>query len=470
MKILLVQPFKEPGLYGDSYPPVGLGYLATSLRKSNHSVEILDCLKDNFNYDGFLDNVEKSSADVVAFNLFSISVPFVKKMIDLIKDKMPEKIIILGGPHVSSLPGRIYDYFKNIDFAIRGEGEVPLRMLVDSIDKKKSNLRDIPGLIYKEGVDEICNPPYFAKNVDEYGFPAWDLINPKEYFKFLSVGQHSVPVFFSRGCPCPCTFCAAKVTSGQNLRRRSMDHIFQELCILQKDYDVKRFIIEDEGFGVTKQFIMEFCKRVKQENIKALFSMGVGMRLDIIDEELLTTMAESNFEKTIVLGIESGSERMLKLMKKNTNLKMIWEKVNLMKKMGFEPTGYFILGYPTETKKEMEKTIKLALSLPITEASFTAFQPLPGTEATKLLMENNELPEDFDFTVLAQNKVTYAPEGITIGELERIRKSAILRCYLRPKTLLRYLSSFNMIKFALNKFISIFFKNNLVDLAKKDNA
>lgn len=452
----------DPGLSRQSYPPIGLGYLASALRKTGHSVYILDCLKNNYNYDSFIRNVRKILPDLVGISLFSISVPYVDKMISMIKNEIHNVIIILGGSHVSSLPEKILNHFKKADFAIRGEGEVPIRRLADNLEHKNKNFSEIPGLIYRKNGEILMNNPYFAKNVEEYDFPAWDLINPREYFKYLWMGPNTVPIFFSRGCPFPCTFCAAKVTSGRMLRRRSLDHIFKELNLLQKNYNIKRFIIEDEGFGVSKKFLMDFCERVKVENFRAKFAMGVGMRLDILDRELLECMKKSNFERTIALGIESGSERVLKMMKKRTDLKLIWEKVNLMNEMGFEPTGYFILGYPDETKEEMNKTIQLALKLPIREASFTAFQPLPGTEATKILIKNEELPEDFNFTALAQNKVTYAPRGMSLKELEYIRKMAILRFYLRPKILVRYFKSFNNFIYTLKKTYAVFLETNTI--------
>jgi len=155
-------------------------------------------------------------------------------------------------------------------------------------------------------------------------------------------------------------------------------------------------------------------------------------------------------------------------MKKQINLSLVWEKVKLMNKMGFEPNSYFIVGYPSETKEEIEKTIKLALKLPIREASFTAFQPLPATEATNKLIESGELSADYDFAAVAQNKVTYAPQGMTIDELEKIRKRAILRFYLRPRTLLRYFRSFHSFIYAFKKVIAVFFKINVAKEKQKD--
>ncbi len=465
MRVLLVQPFKDFGLFGESYPAIGLGYLATAVRKDGHEVSILDCLKDAHDYDRFINKVKEVSPDVVGITLFSISIPFVKKMVSLIKDQLPDVKVILGGPHVSSLPYKILNNFERVDFAVRGEGEISLRKLLNSFDTGSNNFKDIPGLIYRQDGQIVVNEPYFPENIEEYDFPAWDLINPSQYFKYLSLGLNTVPVFFSRGCPFSCTFCAAKVTSGQRLRRRGLDHIFDELYLLQNEYGIKRFVIEDEGFGVNKKFIMDFCQRVKEEGLKASFALGVGMRLDIIDEELLKTMKEAGFEKTIVLGIESGSERILKLMKKQINLNMVWDKVNLMNRMGYEPNGYFILGYPGETREEMEQTIQLALNLPIREASFTAFQPLPATEATNELIRKKELPQDYDFTIVAQNKVVYAPGDMTTEELEELRKKAIKKFYLRPKTLLRYFKSINSFKYASKKVIAVFFSKNVAGKA-----
>lgn len=463
MKVLLVQPFKDFGLSGESYPPIGLGYLATAIRKDGHNPVILDCLKDDYDYPKFIAKVKELSPQVIGINLFSISVIFVKQMIDLIKDQMPNVIVVLGGPHVSSLPEKVLTYFKKADFAIRGEGEVPLRKLLQTLKLGQTDFSSVPGLIYRQGEDIKINQAYFAANIEDYGFPAWDLIKPQEYFRYLSLGPDSVPVFFSRGCPFSCTFCAAKVTSGQQLRRRGISHILEELKLLQSQYGIKRFVIEDEGFGVNKKFITDFCVSIKKGKIKAQFAFGVGIRLDVVDEELLNTIKEANFEKTIVLGIESGSERILKLMKKQSNLDLIWDKVKLMDKLGFEPNGYFILGYPSETRQEMQATINLALRLPIREASFTAFQPLPATEATNELIRNKELPVDYDFTLVSQNKVVYAPLNMTPEELEKIRKRAILRFYLRPRTLLRYFRSLHDLKYAFKKLVAVFFKDNLLD-------
>jgi radical SAM superfamily enzyme YgiQ (UPF0313 family) len=167
--------------------------------------------------------------------------------------------------------------------------------------------------------------------------------------------------------------------------------------------------------------------------------MGVGMRLDQVDEALLSLMQKVNVEKVIPLGIESGSERILQLMRKNSNLALVREKVRLMDSMGFKPGGYFIIGYPTETREEILQTVRLALELPLHQAAFANFLPLPGTPATRMLQENGELPLDFDFAAIDGAAVPYAPKGMTPAELQSLKRWANIRFYLRPRIFVEFL-------------------------------
>jgi radical SAM superfamily enzyme YgiQ (UPF0313 family) len=441
MKILLVQPFKDTALGHVSFPPVGLGYLASAARRAGfHEVRIYDCLKDAQDYRDFMQEVKSYNPDLVGINLFSIASQCVKQMIEDIK-WLTGSMVVLGGPHVSSLPERVFNDFPGIDYAIRGEGERPFQELIQG---KMTNR---------------INEPYFSDNPDEYYTPAWDLIDPQSYFKYPNILPKSAPVFFSRGCPYSCTFCAAKITSGQRVRWRNWDNIWEELCMLRGKHRVRNFVIEDEGFGTSKEKIMEFCQRFGKIGF-GKFAMGTGMRLNIIDQELLSAMKKANFHRVISVGIESGSQRILDFIRKGTDLKLIRDKVSLMDEMGFYPSGNFILGFPTETREEIRETIDLAFKLPLREVSFTALQPLPGTELTKYMQLTKELPEGFDFTKIVPNAVTYAPKGMTCLELEEIRKRAILKFHLIPRHLLWYLFSWRRFKFAVIKFVTVILRRN----------
>jgi radical SAM superfamily enzyme YgiQ (UPF0313 family) len=149
-------------------------------------------------------------------------------------------------------------------------------------------------------------------------------------------------------------------------------------------------------------------------------------------------------------------------MKKNLSLDEVREKVSLLNECGFRPIGYFILGFPGETKDDLNKTLQLALELDLCAAAFTPFAPMPGTEATEKLVNSGELAADFDFTSVKSDVVTYAPQGMKRQELDEFRKFALLKFNLRPKQFLYYLSSYNGFKFALVKFFNLFIKGRQV--------
>jgi len=149
-------------------------------------------------------------------------------------------------------------------------------------------------------------------------------------------------------------------------------------------------------------------------------------------------------------------------MRKGTNQQLIREKITLLDKMGFHPCAYVILGYPTETREEMEATIRMTLELPFRQASYMCFMPLPGTEATEQLIESGELPKDFDYSKLVGGAIAYAPKGMTVAELQDIRRKAILRFFWRPRILWGMMTSWREIVSMVRRLWRIYGKDRTV--------
>ncbi|MBU0957482.1 MAG: B12-binding domain-containing radical SAM protein [Nanoarchaeota archaeon] len=450
--MLLVIPVREEENHY-IVPPLGLGYLATALRKEKFSVDILDCSREGLDYKGFEKRIRKLNPKIIGIQVFSYDVNPVKKAIKIIKKIDSEIKIILGGAHPTSEPNEIFNQFPEIDYAFKGESEEGLPMIVNYLLKNKEvNFSKVPGLIWKEGKKIIINEQTYDVDLDKYGFPAWDLINPKLYKNAAQGGlvgsEKYAPMTTSRGCPFQCTYCTVHIMSGRRIRYRSVKHVIDEMKLLKDEFGVDEIHIIDDAFTTNKARVHEFCDELIKQKMNIKFTFPNGIRLDTLDKEILLKMKKAGLQDFNV-GIESGSDKILKDMKKSLTTKIIEEKTKLIKECGLNANGFFIIGYPTETREDILKTIKFSKKIPLKKAQFSMFKTYPNTEITNKLIEEGKL-EELDYDNFIFYKVGYVPEGLTAKEMKKLQRKAFLGFYLRPKILwgmLKDINSFEQIKF-----------------------
>lgn len=471
MKILLVAPYKKSYLGLAKFPPIGLGYLATSLRRRGYDVKILDCLKENIDSDGYRNYIIKDKPDVVGVNSWSCAVKEVNEILKMTKEIDNGITTIVGGPHPSAIPNDAMDFFTDADYGFKGEAEIGLPMLMDKLgNKKEIDIKQIPGLIWRKNGKWNVNEQIFYEDLDSFDYLSWDLIRPEEYSQpgTITFGN-TAPIITTRGCPYLCTFCSPHLIAGHRLRLRSAENIMQEIKLLRDNYGIKRIAIMDENFTLNKNHAISLCNRIIKERLDMEFSLPNGVRLDTLDEELLGLMRKSGFVPNIAVGIESGSERILKMIKKHLGKETVKEKINLMRRFGFRPIGYFILGFPTESINEMYETLRFAKELKLYRAAFSPLLVLPGTEIYNQLKNNGGLPLDYDFSSLSTDRIIYAPASLTLKDFEKIRKHIVLRFNLQPRVIFDYIHDLNSFIFALFKFTSIFLRRNKTDATSKCN-
>ncbi len=458
MKFLLVAPPKR-GIAGrEEAVPIGLGYLATTLRKIGHEPDLQDCVINRWDSARLLAYIAQTKPDIVGVTVYSQALRNVKEILDKIREQNPEIITIVGGPHPSAVPGHALKYLNNADYGINGEGEIPLKHLMTILEKRTKNPEDVPGLIWREKEFIRWNPKIEYDNLDELGFPAWDLINPSRYFDSPDYKGKTTAIHTSRGCPYGCGFC---VKLGRKLRYHNIERVYEQIKFLNEQYGVVRFIIGDEGFPINPKYVKDFCRYVIKKGDNFSYVAYCGLRLNSIDDEMCELMKQANFHRIICFGIEAGSPRVRKLMNKNLSQETIFRGIQILKKHGFKLAGNFILGYPGETKKEMEETIRLALKLKLWTAAFAPFIPLPGSLATNKLIEEGELSRDFDFSQIDLDCVLYAPKGMTRKELDAMRRKAVFRFNMRPLVIWYHITSGRFL-WTIIKIMRIFFPQWLV--------
>lgn len=462
MKVLLVAHNKNSYSGLAKFPPIGLGYLATALRKEGYQVEILDCLKDNISDAQYRGYIDKNKPDVVGINAWSSGVKEVKCLLTLTKEQDSRIVTIVGGPHPSAVPVEAMEFFQLADYGFKGEAESGLPLLINALNNRiKIGFRQIPGLIWRENEKWNINEQAFNSDLDSLDYISWDLIKPREYSQPGAITSGDVaPIITTRGCPYLCTFCSPHIIAGRSVRCRSTGNIINEIRLLKDRYGMKGIAIMDENFTFYRKHAVSLCESIIKERLNMKFMLPNGIRLDTLDEELLRLMRKAGFSSSVAVGIESGSERILKMIHKHLSKETVREKIRLMIKCGFRPIGYFILGFPTETKDEMYETLKFAKELRLFRAGFSPLLMLPATDIYNKFKTIGVLPADYDFSSLVTDNITCPPAGMTFQEFYKIKKDIILRFNLQPRVILDYLHDFNSFIFAAVKVKELFFRKN----------
>lgn len=430
-RVLLIYP-NSPTHY--VVPPIGLGYLASALRRTGFDVGILDGIKEKLDLAKLEEAVKRLKPDIIGIQVFSCDAHTVRDYVSKIREIDKNILVIVGGAHVSGVGKDVFNYFNGIHFAIAGEAETAFPMLLKKINAGEKGLENVPGLIYKKGDAIISNAPKFEENLDELGFPAWDLMDPRTY---PQAPQGAVfrnwpiaPILTSRGCPYRCTYCAGHLTTGYNIRFRSVESVLKEIEMLYNDYGVREIHIIDDNFTFKRERAVQICNGITSRGLNISLTFPNGVRLDTLDEELLQLLKKAGCY-SITLGIESGSQKILNDMKKSLKLEIVEEKVALINKVGIDIMAFFIVGYPTETRETILKTIAFAKRLKIKRAHFSTFLPLPNTEATQTLIKDGIIKK-INYDTLFYTKAPLPPKGMTSEELKALQRKAFFEFYMRP--------------------------------------
>jgi len=264
--------------------------------------------------------------------------PLINKAAEIAKEMkmLYQAIIIVGGNHVTSMPGETMKEFPIFDIGIVGEGEETLREICDGV-----SLQDVLGIVYREKDKVIVNqrrPPICS--LDDLPFPARDLIDMKKYRGASSPGLSRefltiTEIYVNRGCNWGlCTFCASMKTH-QKFRMRSIDNVIAEMKECIEKYKINHFTIDDDTFTTDKKRVMEFCEKVKPLNIK----WDADTRVNNVDREMLQAMKNAGCKK-LSFGVESGSQRILQLIKKGITIKQIKDAFNMCHEIGIETAAY----------------------------------------------------------------------------------------------------------------------------------
>ncbi|GAB4255012.1 MAG: radical SAM protein [Acidobacteriota bacterium] len=460
-RVLLVLPIRE-GANFQIAPDLGLLYLGTALRAEGFAVRILDCPKEGYTYSDFGRLLQQERYDVVGFRCFSRDHNYVRYHAEIARRLLPNALTLVGGPHPSALPELVLDDMPAVDFAWQAEAEEGLPVLLRLYgeygrDLPESELAGIPGLVWRsrEQGRIVVNPPGFLPDLDRYGIPAWDLVDPDSYPGFI--WEEYYPLVTTRGCPYPCTYCNAPRLSGKKLRHRSPENVVAELEHLHRRYGIRRFSILDDEFTLHRQYVIELCEAILRAGLKLRWDCPNGVRIDTLDPDLLQVMERAGCE-ALAVGIESGSPRVQKAIQKKVTVEEIRERAFMIADCSrIRLTGYFMIGFLDETEEEIRETIRFACSLPLWKANFNIVIPIPGTRIFQELVDEGLLdPRQVNWDTLTSDQIAFRRRHVSGRRLVHLQRLAYLRFYGRPRIALHLaresLQNTEIIKATLRKF------------------
>jgi len=431
MRVLLIKP---SNLSDHIQPSLGLGYLAAQIR-ADHEVKIVDCIKEHLPGPQLLPVLREFRPQVVGSQCYSMDLPLLKPVLETVKGFDSRITTIVGGTHATNAPQHTMRYFGDqLDFVFCGEGEIGFPIFLEEVGRGDgSNFSRAPGLGWRDQGTLRLNPQAKVQELDTLGMPAWDLIMPESYpfspHGVVCKNFPSAPIMSTRGCPYKCTFCAS---AGTKLRTRSVDLVLQEVRLLQRRHGIKEFHMVDDNFTLDMDYAKHFLRRLIDEKINATWATPNGVRLDRLDDEILELMKEAGFY-SICVGIESGSDRIRIKMKKGSTKDKIRKDLAMVKRVGgIDVTGFFILGFPTETEQDIRETLAFSRELPLQRAAFHSFIPLPGTEIWREMETTGEL-ERVDWEKYFFWAGAYVPQGLTRELLRKLHREAFVKFYLRPR-------------------------------------
>lgn len=390
MNVLIINPpireWAQPNCV-----PLGLAYIASSLRKKGHSIDVLDINAYRYTKEKVISIVEGKNPDVIFTGGLITVYNYVKWLANELKNLYPNAPIIIGGSVSTSIP-EIALNTLNVDIACIGEGEITTVEILEFIEQNKS-LSGVKGIYYKENDKIIKNQLRSPINdMDTIPFPAYDLFpmdiyinNPVGYINKDKWGSgditscdipKSTNINITRGCPYKCTFCYHDYL-GPGYRHRSPQLILKEMDFLNKEYGVTYFLWADDEGVINKKFIHEFCELMIKS--KRDYQFALAGRVNLVNEKMLMELKSAGCNM-VAYGIESGSQKILDAMKKQVTIEQARNAIKLTQRIFGDVDCSFMIGYPGETDETLQETKEFCEELGLTPEVIFFATPYPGTE------------------------------------------------------------------------------------------
>ena len=395
MKAIFVNP---PFDTDHPLPTLGIAYLVSTLKQNGHSALLFDLWIDPISDEELRNRISDFSPDLIGVPFFTRRYADTKLLLNKLRRWYPDVRLVVGGHHASALPREVLQEINAVDVVVIGEGEKTIISLLENSDG--NNLNEIKGIAFRNNGDiVVTEQSEFIENLDTLPYPDLLQVDPNKCKMHPPYGWYGLPLTMitTRGCPGKCVFCSKSVYQN-TLRSQSPKRIVDEIEYWKTKLPIKEIRFFDDDFTISRKRTFDICDEMIKRDVKLPWTCTT--RVDFLSRELLVKMKEAGLY-FIVLGVESGSPRILKNLKKGYRVSHIRNAFKWCREVGITTFGFFMVGNPGENDEDRRLTLQIQKEIRPDFLSWGALRVLPGSPLF------NECKNDPKYNFMKDKKEPY---------------------------------------------------------------
>lgn len=434
-------PEKDTWYHGKRLPPIGLMYVASALEKAGFTVQMLDNYLMKKPAQEVKELITKLNPMMVGITCGSATYARCLETAKTIKEAKPDCVIVVGGWHASYLPETLLSH-PEIDYVVMGEGERAITQLATELATGEvSQAQTIDGVACRGSSGNIINPPKFIENMDEIPYPARHLLSLELYdrtIEFIDAKPADV-MSISRGCVFNCGFCETRKLWGNICRSFSPERVIGEIEDLMTRFGTRGIYFINDNFTLRKEKTKELCKLMIEKKLN--LEWVCDTRVDLVDDELLEFMSKAGC-RVVWFGVESGSEKVLQRIGRNTKPEQVEAAFKLCKKHGIKTACSFMIGLPDETLADMEVSLKFAKKINPDFCMFNIFIAYPDSRLY------NEMLQSGKYTQLDHYLLSVKSDEYDFESLKAVQWRFFKSFHMTPRQIMKRVKREGALTFA----------------------
>jgi radical SAM superfamily enzyme YgiQ (UPF0313 family) len=425
-------------------PPLGLAYLASSLRAAGHDVRIIDANALGLAPDASARTALEQQPDLVGVTATTATIHVASAVATAVKRLRPDVTTVVGGPHATALPSRTLAEFPAFDLVARGEAERSFPALADRLAVRDAvAARELPGFAWRnlDGSVHDTGLPDPIDDLDALPVPARDLL-PMDRYRGVDSSRFST-ILAMRGCPCACVYCAVPEMFGRRMRYRSPAGVADEMEDIHRRFGVDFLSFVDDTFTTRPEWVLALCDELVRRGLPGRLRWVCLTRADMVDVLLLRRMKQAGCVR-VEMGIESGSAVGRGYLRKGLSEDDVLRGYAAAREAGLSTMGFVILNIPGETAADVERTLDLAIRADPDYLQVSFLTPYPGTALREDALRNDWISTDDWSRYSFLNDVILLNPSLTAEEARALHARVTRAFWIRPRT------AFNLARLVLN--------------------